>query len=320
VAAVTPVRAAGGVLWRLDPPGSGVPSAGVPGIVAPGVGLDDGLRVAVVHRPRYDDWSLPKGKLLPKEHPLVGARREVWEETGIRTRVGVRLPSVEYPVRVGSATVRKTVDYWAMSVVGDGGRPSDSEVDRVAWLSVDAALARLSYPHDARVLTAFTSLSRPTSGVIVVRHATAGRRSGWFGPDGSRPLDRPGRATAGRLAELLECFVPGTLASAATQRCVETLEPLACRLDKHIATDTIFDESADPTLAAERILAWPAGSGPAVVCSHQGLIPGLLATLTGDPATHFRTRKGSAWVVWFADREPIRADAIRADAIRTDAR
>ncbi len=121
------VRAAGGVVWRPGP---------------------HGPEVLLVHRPRYDDWSLPKGKRDPGETDEECARREVEEETGLVCRLGAELAATRYRDRHGRP---KVVRYWAMEVVGGTFAPND-EVDQIAWLELDPARRRLSYPHDRPVL------------------------------------------------------------------------------------------------------------------------------------------------------------------------
>jgi 8-oxo-dGTP diphosphatase len=109
------------------------------------------LAVLLVHRPRYDDWSLPKGKRDPGETDEECARREVEEETGLRCELGTELPSTRYVDRKGRS---KQVRYWAMRVVGGTFSPND-EVDEVRWLGPAEAVALLSYPHDAAVVEAW---------------------------------------------------------------------------------------------------------------------------------------------------------------------
>jgi 8-oxo-dGTP diphosphatase len=124
------VEAAGGVVWKVTSKGL--------------------LKVAVVHRPRYDDWSFPKGKLEPGEDHRTAALREVEEETGLRCRAGVELPQARYRDRKGRS---KRVRYWSMEVIDGSFEPND-EVDELAWLSLGDAHARLSYGHDRAVLDA----------------------------------------------------------------------------------------------------------------------------------------------------------------------
>ena len=124
------VRAAGGVVTRP----------------APG----DGIEVVVVHRPRYDDWSLPKGKLEPGESWEDGALREVEEETGLRCELGDELDPVSYTDRKGRP---KRVRWWLMRALGGGFTPGD-EVDEMRWCPTAQALALLDYEHDRDLVEA----------------------------------------------------------------------------------------------------------------------------------------------------------------------
>ncbi len=118
---------------------------------AGGVVLDSQGRVALVHRPRYDDWSLPKGKLDPGESFEQAALREVEEETGLRARLVRELPSIRYSDNKGRP---KVVRYWLMDVAEDPGFEPNDEVDELRWLEPEAALTLLSYERDHQVLAA----------------------------------------------------------------------------------------------------------------------------------------------------------------------
>jgi 8-oxo-dGTP pyrophosphatase MutT (NUDIX family) len=124
------VKASGGVVWRRR---------------------ERGLEVVVVHRPRYDDWSLPKGKLDPGEDWQEAALREVEEEVGLRCRLGDELPPVGYTDHKGRA---KVVRYWLMEPEGDPGFEPNEEVDAMQWLTPDEAAGALSYPHDGELVRA----------------------------------------------------------------------------------------------------------------------------------------------------------------------
>jgi 8-oxo-dGTP diphosphatase len=114
---------------------------------AGGVVVRDG-RIVVVHRPRYDDWSLPKGKLDAGETWEDAALREVEEETGLRVRLEDELEPAHYL----SKGKPKTVRYWRMSVVDEPGNEPDDEVDDLRWLTPDEAIRVLSYEHDVRLV------------------------------------------------------------------------------------------------------------------------------------------------------------------------
>jgi 8-oxo-dGTP diphosphatase len=285
-----PLRAAGGVTARDHP--------------------ERGLEVVLVHRPRFDDWSLPKGKLKRGEHPLVGAVREVREETGLSTDIGARLPTVHYDVWSGDELVEKVVDYWAMTVAADHGFVPDAEVDAIAWLGVEDALERLSYPHDKRVMRAFSELPRLLRPVVLIRHASAGERSQWPGSDEQRPLDPTGEDRAAELAQILACFGPTRLVSARPVRCAQTLQPLATASGLSIELDSSFDENAEIDVAAARLRSLADSGGCVVVCSQGGLIPPVLARLNRATPPRYRTAKGAGWALSFAGNNLAALDAI----------
>jgi 8-oxo-dGTP diphosphatase len=114
---------------------------------AGGVVMRDG-RVVVVHRPKYDDWSLPKGKLEPGESWEEAALREVEEETGLRVTLGDELASTHYT----TGGRPKTVRWWCMSVVDDDGHEPDHEVDQLRWVTPGEALALLDYEPDRQLV------------------------------------------------------------------------------------------------------------------------------------------------------------------------
>lgn len=294
--ALEPIRAAGGVVWRAGP--------------------DGGREVIMVHRPRHDDWTLPKGKLERGELPLVAAVREVWEETAIRPVVGARLPSVSYAVWAkangrrgpGESLMDKQVDYWSMRVGADEGFVPGQETDVRAWLGLDQAMANLTYPQDRTVLSAFARLPALRHPVVLVRHGSAGAADRFAGPDSARALDTRGRARAHELVDVLRCYAPGRLLAATPERCRQTLAPLADALELPIEPEPAFDQDADPRAAAA-LLRRLAGDGVAVVvCSQGGLIPPTLSLLarslpTRRAASAYRTAKGDGWVLSFGERD-----------------
>jgi 8-oxo-dGTP diphosphatase len=270
------IRAAGGVVWR--------PAAG-------GVGEE----VVLVHRPRYDDWSLPKGKLESGEHPLAAAVREVREETGVHAVPQLRLPTVRYPLPVDNA--EKVVDYWSMRAGAVDSRPPDHEVDQVRWVPADRAAALLTHDSERVPYQAYLLAPRVDGLVLLIRHARAGARGRYPGPDSQRPLEPSGVDDVDRLAGVVRLFLPGRLVSATVRRCVQTLTALGTGLP--IETDGRFDDDSDPATAAAAIRELAKGP-TAVVCSQGQLIPRLLAVLTGGDESDYRIPKGDGWLLAFA--------------------
>jgi 8-oxo-dGTP diphosphatase len=267
--------------------------------------------VCLVHRPRYDDWSLPKGKLDAGEHPLAAAVREVWEETAVRAAVQVRLSPARYQTR---DRLPKIVDYWSMRLVrADPFRPNH-EVDEVRWLAVPDATELASYPHDAVVLAEFAALPPLAGLVLFVRHAYAGEREDWSAPDSARPLDDTGEAQAAALAELLALFQPTRLVSASPRRCVQTLAPLAKALDLPIEVESVFDETAheqDRAAAAARLGPLASGSPVTVVCSQGQVIKQTMPRFTGQgTATEYATPKATGWVLPYAEGRLLAPDRL----------
>jgi len=260
---------------------------------AGGVVVRDG-RVALVHRPAYDDWTLPKGKLEPDEDRLGAAVREVAEETGLRCLVGPPLGTIGY---VDARGRDKTVHYWAMAATGDLLEPT-KEVDDARWVSLDDAPGQLTHERDREVLARAAPLlpSGPVA-VFLVRHAKAGDRDDWDAPDELRPLTRPGRVQADALAGLLAERRPVVLVSSPYVRCVETLEPLAAALGLPVQHDDALAEGA-PADDALALLAAAPTFGPAVACTHgdvqQAVVESLVEAGVALTAP-LRFAKGSTW-------------------------
>jgi 8-oxo-(d)GTP phosphatase len=249
------VRAAGAVVWR--PAGTGA-------------------QVALVHRPKYDDWSFPKGKLFPGEHVLLAAVREVAEETALRVTLGPRLPTVQYAV----SGVPKRVDYWVATVAAalSAFEPT-SEIDEVTWVAASTAATWLSYPRDLETLADFRTSPRETVPLILVRHASAGSKSDWPKSDLSRPLDGHGADEALALADLLRCFGSGRVVSAPAERCVATVRPYAASIGAVVEIEAAFDVGAKGrggAAAAAAMARLAADSSPVVVCGHRETLPALL--------------------------------------------
>jgi 8-oxo-dGTP pyrophosphatase MutT (NUDIX family)/phosphohistidine phosphatase SixA len=289
------IRAAGAVLWR---------------------GAAPEVEVALVHRPRYDDWSLPKGKLDDGECPPAAAAREVFEETGHRVALGRRLGRTRYIVTSALAkqTGPKVVDFWAGRDLGGAFTPN-SEVDLMRWLPATDAAGALSYDFERKILDTFNALPTPTATVLLVRHAKAGVRGGWQGDDRLRPLSPAGQRQAAYLLSLLALFVPVRVHSVPLVRCVQTVQPLADRVGVPVVEEPLLGEEQyvlEPSAGMHRLLDIAAAGQNAVVCSQGQVVPDLIFKLAGRAAFDARgnipDKKGSTWALSFHGRELLAAD------------
>jgi 8-oxo-dGTP diphosphatase len=296
------ILAAGAVAWRR-----------VTDEASGGTGASE-VEILLVHRPKYDDWSLPKGKREPGEHILLTAVREVFEETGVRSALGPRLPSVEY----ANGAFRKRIDYWSMLSPGDqgGGFTANHEVDEVSWLPLARASRRLTYPRDATVITGLRP--RATVPLILLRHASAGQKENWPTDDESRPLDAKGEAEALALAGLLPCFAPSArVLSSPALRCIESVLPYAKAFGGTVDAEAALAISGPSGHSSSRtsrgdaladlVRGLVAVGAPAVLCLHRENLPKALAAACvalGAPAPpEPPLPKGGFWVMHMADGE-----------------
>jgi len=277
------IRAAGAVAWRRGP---------------------DGPLVALVHRPKYDDWTLPKGKMDPGESVLLTAVREVEEETGQHVTLGRRLSPSCYDVDGRP----KRVDYWVARAQDPPAEfVPNHEVDQLAWLSVPEAADRLTYERDVVVLGEFAAGPADTEPLILLRHASAGSRASWRGADLARPLDARGAADADALAWMMRCFGADRLVSSAAERCVATVRPFAALTGAKIEVEPLFTVGAmaAPDAVALRAAGLAADQRAAVVCVHRENLPMLLAAacarLGSTPPVGGPLVKGGFWVLHVAE-------------------
>ena len=283
------IEAAGGVLWR--------PALGGPGV-----------EVALVHRPKYDDWSLPKGKLNSNEHVVLGALREVWEETGYLGTPGRSLGEINY-LKDGSP---KRVRYWAIRA--DSGRFAPSEeVDQLMWLPPREGQQHLLPDRDRRILAEFARDSDETWPFLLVRHGCAGERSAWPGDDRERPLDDLGHQQAVALAQMLSVYGVKRVLSADVLRCLDTVGPFAASKEIAVESEPLVSEAgtqAHASAAIDRLLTIVAAREAVVVCSQGKAMPDLIAGVTKalgylvPPDRH--TRKGGYWVLHVASNGKTR--------------
>ncbi|MFP5072093.1 NUDIX hydrolase [Pseudonocardia nantongensis] len=268
------------------------------------------LEVALVHRPRYDDWSLPKGHQDPGEPLTRTALRETAEETRLDCRLGGRLGHVSYEVP-GKGGL-KVVHYWAAEVVHDHGydpAATGDETDELRWLAPGDAASLLDYPHDAELVTRLAEVGAPASTVVLVRHAKAGSRRSWTGDDDLRPLSGTGHSQADRLAGFLPRFGPDRLVTAPPLRCAQTIGPLADKtgLGEPVPEPLLGEHRywEDPDAGLRRFRELAAVSGVSVLCSQGGVIPDVVETLLDDAgvdAGGVPSHKASTWVLGFDAR------------------
>jgi 8-oxo-dGTP pyrophosphatase MutT (NUDIX family)/phosphohistidine phosphatase SixA len=256
----------------------------------------EGLQVLLVHRPAYDDWSFPKGKLEVGELEPDAALREVEEETGLRCLLGRELGRTEY---VDSSGRPKHARYWTMVAPAGEARPAN-EVDDLAWAGPAAAADRLSYEHDRALLARLGDAAGGESELVfLVRHAKAGNREKWEAPDELRPLSGPGRRQAQALVALFADARIAALVSSPYVRCVETLSPLATAAGLPVQEHGALAEGAPVSAALE--LARAVGAlGPVALSTHgdvqQVAVQSLAAA--GVPLDgRLDFQKGSTWIL-----------------------
>jgi len=270
------IRAAGGVVYRKTPKGK--------------------IRVLVVHRQRYDDWTLPKGKADDDESPEETAVREVLEETGKRCRIVAPLGTTRYRVQGGV----KEVHWFAMKPLPDSpGFTKNEEVDRIKWLSRRKVLERLTYEQD-RELIEGTDLKKlaQTGTLYLFRHTTAGDRSRWRGRDEDRSLTKKGWREADAIAGSLADAGIERIVSSPYERCIQSVKPLAKLIKAPIETSSLLGE--EPDIDAAYALVDSLVGTDTVISSHGDVIPALINRMMWaglSLESRFYCSKGSIWVV-----------------------
>jgi 8-oxo-dGTP diphosphatase len=262
----TAVFAAGAVVWRI---------------------VEDKLRILLIHRTKYRDVTLPKGKVDPGEMLAQTAVREVREETGIKVHLGVPVGVSRYWMRPKR---QKVVHYWAAEATDAAIRASsfvpNDEISGIEWVSLKKARSRLSYPVDEEILDNFARLVEDgvlrTFPLIALRHAKAVGRSDWEGSDATRPLTDRGQRQASAIVAPLRAFGVKRIVSSDAVRCLQTVAPLERKLGHpakvtaKISQDAWEDGTGDiRAVVGRRVRA----RKPAVLCSHGPVLPGILSEL-----------------------------------------
>ncbi len=248
-------------------------------VLRPGEGGEK--EVLMVHRPRYNDWSLPKGKLSTDEYLPGCAVRETAEETSVAVRLGIPVDRLSYPVGGGT----KTVHYWRAHALAEGQLQPNEEVDEAAWLPIALALELVTYADERPLIHQALNLPESTP-LVVVRHAKAMARSNWSKRDQARPLNERGRRQSRLLIPLLDAYGVQRLASSTSVRCLKTLQPhaRAHRLEVEGWTTLSEEQAAADAKAVStlvrRLARQTVETGvPLAICGHRPVLPLMLEAI-----------------------------------------
>jgi 8-oxo-dGTP diphosphatase len=254
------IQAAGAVLWRKSDISQ--------------------LEIAVIHRPRYDDWSLPKVKVESGESHISAVYREIQEETGYESTFGPEIGTVVYKLEGAPKEVR----YWAAAATIKTGTPNPQEVDEVLWLAPKKAKEKLTNKDDRAIVDFFLDFGVDTFPIILLRHAKALKRTEWDGDDGDRPLEHRGQLQAKRL---LPIYLPYGISEVHTSdalRCIETIDLMARLIEKTPIFSADLSEygyAKDKEAPLDYVQDLMDRGAPAIICSHNPIIPKLVKKLVG---------------------------------------
>jgi 8-oxo-dGTP diphosphatase len=294
------VQAAGAILWReVD---------------------EEEIEIAVVHRPRYNDWSIPKGKLDRGETHISAAFREVLEETGYRSKFGPFLGAIKYT----TDDVEKEVQYWAAqaNALADQ-KPSQEEVDELRWLNPLDAMNILTNSSDRNILERFIEIGARTHTLILLRHAKALNREEWQKDDEDRPLDQLGQIQARNLPNYYLPYVVDQISSSDAMRCAETVFPLSQAMAKIVTYVSDLSEYVfhkNKMAAIDYVRELMELEGTYLICSHNPILPKIAEKLVGKKS--FKSFKknlepGEAIVLHYRDGDVVALDWINAPSSLT---
>ena len=290
------IQAAGAVVWRNN---------------------KDKTEVAIIHRPKYDDWSFPKGKVEPSESLIACAYREVIEETNIQTEFGAFLGDVEYLTPDG----KKRVSFWAAKAMNQRDFIPNSEVDQLKWVEVKKVKDLLTLETDKKILAQFVKLDINTKPFILLRHAKAVTREEWQGDDDDRPLDSLGQNQANRLLAIYQVYNIEQIHTSDAVRCYDTVNPIVKGLGIKLEVtgklgestykkdkEKAFDYAKDLIKEDTRIL----------LCSHNPILPKMLNKLTKKSdvdADEGKLSPADGWVIHRNGKEIIQIDRLDAPTV-----
>jgi len=292
------IRAAGAVLWRRL--------------------SDELLQIALIHRPRYNDWSFPKGKAEENESDISCAYREVLEETGYVSQFGPELGNVNYEVD----GKKKVVKYWAAQAIGNPIHPIDlGEVDQLIWVTLDDAKKKLTLESDQKILESFQSFGSDSYPLILLRHAKAISREEWQSDDGDRPLAHIGQMQAKRFLSKIHPYEIKEIYTSDAVRCYESIEPIARALSINPVFSPALSEYSfikDKKSWHQSITEIMENEIATLVCSHNPVIPEIVKKLIGKKnfnELNHELLPGEAWILHHKDGEVVAIDWVSAPTI-----
>ena len=290
------IQAAGAIVWRNN---------------------KDKTEVVIIHRPIYDDWSFPKGKVEINESLIACAHREVLEETNIQTEFGAFLGDIEYLTPDG----KKHVFFWAAKAINQNNFTPNSEVDQIKWVEVKKVKELLTLETDKKILAQFIKLDFDTKPFILLRHAKAITRDEWQGDDDDRPLDSTGQNQASRLLSIYQVYNLEQIHTSDAVRCYDTVNPIAKAFGINLEVtgklsestykkdrEKAFDYAKDLIKVDARIL----------LCSHNPILPKMLNKLTKKSdidADEGKLSPADGWVIHRSGKEIIQIDRIDAPTL-----
>jgi len=245
------------------------------------------LEVLLVHRTQYKDWSFPKGKVDPGETLPETAVREMFEETGVKVRLGRKLSVMRYEVPSGQD---KEVHYWASKLKDKAWKESrfkpNKEIARLEWFEVTKALHKLTYVHDrdllAEIIELHSKQELETKALILLRHAKATPRADWQGEEAKRPLLPEGKKQAKKLVRVLAAYSPKRLVTSPWTRCHQTVEPYAHATKKTLINRSQLTELSNalsPRKTKHAVEDLFDATRSALLCSHRPALPTITETL-----------------------------------------
>ena len=289
----TIIQAAGAIVWRNN---------------------KDKTEIAIIHRPKYDDWSFPKGKVETGVTLRYGDHREVLEETNIQTEFGPFLGDIEYSTLEG----KKQVSFWAAKAITHKDFSPNSEVDQLKWVEVKKVKDLLTLETDKKILAQFVKLDFDTKPFILLRHAKAVTRDEWQGDDDDRPLDSLGQNQANRLLAIYQVYNIEQIHTSDAIRCYDTVDPMVKGLGIRLEVTGKLSESTykkDKEQAFDYAKDLIKEDARILLCSHNPILPKMFNKLTKKldvDADEGKLSPADAWVIHRNGKEIIQIDRIDA--------